>query len=89
MRAARVLRSLSVIFKNRFGRNRRAGIAVMTALSLPVIVATGGFTVDVGIWDGQQTALQAATDAAAVKAGLVVTASDWPWSSASFREAEP
>jgi Flp pilus assembly protein TadG len=67
MRVARVLRSLSVIFKNRFGRNRRAGIAVMTALSLPVIVATGGFTVDVGIWDGQQTALQAATGAAAVK----------------------
>jgi Flp pilus assembly protein TadG len=56
------------MFAIRFARSRRAGIAVMTALSLPVIVATGGFTVDVGIWDGQQTALQAATDAAAVKA---------------------
>jgi Flp pilus assembly protein TadG len=53
---------------HRFRKNRRAGIAVMTALSLPVIVAAGGFTVDVGIWDGQQTALQAATDAGAVKA---------------------
>jgi len=40
----------------------------MTALSLPVVIAAGGLTVDVGIWDGQQTVMQAATDAAAVKA---------------------
>lgn len=46
----------------------RAGIAVMTALSLPIIVTAGGFTVDVGIWNEQQTALQAGTDAGAVKA---------------------
>jgi Flp pilus assembly protein TadG len=48
--------------------DRRAGIAVMTALSLPVIIASGGFTVDVGIWNEQQTALQAGTDAGAVRA---------------------
>jgi Flp pilus assembly protein TadG len=48
--------------------DRRAGIAVMTALSLPIIVAAGGFTVDVGIWNEQQTALQAGTDAGAVRA---------------------
>jgi Flp pilus assembly protein TadG len=68
MYPARVLRRLTTRLADRFFRSRRAGIAVMTALSLPVILATGGFTVDVGIWDGQQTALQAATDAAAVKA---------------------
>jgi Flp pilus assembly protein TadG len=62
------LLGLFASLQNRLRQDRAAGIAVMTALSLPVIVAAGGFTVDVGIWDGQQTALQAATDSAAVKA---------------------
>jgi Flp pilus assembly protein TadG len=67
MVAPRVSGRLQALRLNRFPKSRRAGIAVMTALSLPVIIAAGGFTVDVGIWDGQQTALQAATDAGAVK----------------------
>jgi Flp pilus assembly protein TadG len=50
-------------------RSRRAGtVAVMTAMSLPVILGSTGFTVDVGIWYEQQSALQAATDAGAMKA---------------------
>jgi Flp pilus assembly protein TadG len=68
MSIIRSLHSLSASLETRLSRDRRAGIAIMTALSLPVIVAAGGLTVDVGIWDGQQTALQAATDSAAVKA---------------------
>jgi len=47
---------------------RRAGIAFMVALSAPVLVGTAGFTVDAGFWYDQQSALQTATDAAAVKA---------------------
>jgi Flp pilus assembly protein TadG len=63
-----MLQQLQAAIGRRRRLGRRASIAVMTALSLPMIVAIGGFTVDVGIWDGQQTALQAATDAGAVKA---------------------
>jgi Flp pilus assembly protein TadG len=62
------LQIIPAAFARRVRLGRRGGIAVMTALSLPMLVAIGGFTVDVGIWDGQQTALQAAADAGAVKA---------------------
>jgi Flp pilus assembly protein TadG len=47
--------------------SRRAGLALMVALALPVIIGTSGFTVDAGLWFAQQTAMQTATDAAAVK----------------------
>jgi len=40
----------------------------MTAMALPVILGGTGFTVDVGLWYAQQSALQSATDAAAMKA---------------------
>jgi Flp pilus assembly protein TadG len=64
----KVFKAISAMFSRRPRLGRRGGIAVMTAMSIPMLVAISGFTVDVGIWDGQQTALQAATDAGAVKA---------------------
>ena len=49
-------------------RNRRGAVALIVALSVPVLLATTGLAVDVGFWYQQQDTLQSATDAAALAA---------------------
>ncbi|NNM58017.1 pilus assembly protein TadG-related protein [Acidocella sp.] len=49
-------------------RNRRGAVALIIALSVPVLLATTGLAVDVGFWYQQQDTLQSATDAAALAA---------------------
>jgi Flp pilus assembly protein TadG len=55
-------------FIGREARYRKASIALISALALPTVIYTTGFTVDVGMWFAQSSTLQNATDAAAVKA---------------------
>jgi hypothetical protein len=49
-------------------RDRKAAVALIIALSTPLLIAATGLTVDIGYWYEQQEALQSATDAAAVAA---------------------
>ena len=48
--------------------NRRAGIALIVALSAPLLIAATGLSVDVGYWYQEQESLQSAADAAAYAA---------------------
>jgi len=50
--------------------SRRAGAALIMALSVPMLIAVTGLLVDVGYWFEQQEALQSATDAGAVAAAI-------------------
>ena len=49
-------------------RDRKAAVALIIALSTPLLIAATGLTVDIGYWYEQQEALQSATDAAAIAA---------------------
>src|SRR5271156_1036024 len=51
-----------------FSSDRRAGIALIVALSAPLLIAATGLSVDVGYWYQNQTSLQSTADAAAVAA---------------------
>jgi Flp pilus assembly protein TadG len=62
------LGKVAAFFVGRQTRYRKASIALMSALALPTVIYTTGFTVDIGMWFTQSTTLQSATDAAAVKA---------------------
>jgi hypothetical protein len=64
----RFFNALARLFGPANQRNRRATVAMMTALSMPIFVGSTGLTVDIGLWFAQKTALQAATDAGAMKA---------------------
>jgi len=47
---------------------RRAGVALIVALSTPLLVATTGLSTDLGYWYQQQESLQSAADAGAIAA---------------------
>src|ERR1700726_3333936 len=49
---------------------RRAGVALIVALSAPLLIAATGLSVDVGYWYQNQTSLQSAADAAALGAAM-------------------
>lgn len=51
-------------------RDRRAGVALIFALSAPVLIAATGLSVDVGYWFQNQTSLQSAADAASLAAAM-------------------
>ncbi len=55
-------------FALRHFRNRRAGIALIFALTAPLLIAATGLTVDAGYWYQQQESIQSAADAAALSA---------------------
>src|SRR5271168_1332053 len=61
---------LSLFFRRvtRLSSNRRAGIALVVALSAPLLIAATGLSVDVGYWYQEQESLQSAADAAALAA---------------------
>jgi hypothetical protein len=48
--------------------DRKAAVALIIALSTPLLIAATGLAVDVGYWYEQQEALQSAADAAAIAA---------------------
>jgi Flp pilus assembly protein TadG len=52
----------------RWVRGRRAAVALIFALSTPLLLATTGLAVDVGYWQQQQTSLQSAADSAVLAA---------------------
>ena len=64
----RLFNALASLILSSDHRRRRATVALMTALAMPLFVGSTGLTVDIGLWFAQKTALQAATDAAAMKA---------------------
>jgi Flp pilus assembly protein TadG len=64
---------------------RRAGVAMIIALAAPVLVASTGFSVDVGYWYEQQESLQSAADAAALSAANAAA----NYSDTTTFEAEP
>jgi Flp pilus assembly protein TadG len=68
MRVRHWLGKIKAFFIGHNARYRKASIALMSALALPTVIYTTGFTIDVGMWFTQSTTLQSATDAAAVKA---------------------
>jgi Flp pilus assembly protein TadG len=49
-------------------RHRRAGVALIVAMSTPLLIAITGLSVDVGYWYQQQENLQSAVDSAALAA---------------------
>ena len=49
-------------------RDRKAAVALIIALSAPLLIAATGLAVDVGYWYEQQEGLQSAVDAAALAA---------------------
>ncbi len=51
-------------------RQRHATVALMAALSTPVLIGATGFAVDVGYWYQQQESAQSAADAAALSAAM-------------------
>ncbi len=57
-------------FLSKLTTSRRAGIAMMFALSMPMLLVVTGLSVDVGYWYQNQTALQSAADAAAMAAAM-------------------
>lgn len=61
---------------SRLRRDRRAAIAVMTAIVLPVLIGFTGLAVDVGIWYRERARLQIAADAAAIAAAHAYFAGD-------------
>jgi Flp pilus assembly protein TadG len=54
----------------RFFRARSAGVAVIVALSAPILIAVTGLSVDIGYWFQNQTSLQSAADSAALGAAM-------------------
>jgi Flp pilus assembly protein TadG len=54
-----------------FWRDRRGNVAVIVALSLPLVIAGAGFGVEVGFWRFDQVRLQQAADAAAYAAAVM------------------
>jgi len=64
---------------------RRAGVAMIIALAAPVLVASTGFSVDVGYWYEQQESLQSAADAAALSAANAAA----NYSDTTIYQAEP
>ncbi len=54
----------------RFFRARSAGVAVIVALSAPLLIAATGLSVDIGYWFQNQTSLQSAADSAALAAAM-------------------
>ncbi len=52
----------------RYLAQRRAGVALIVALSSPLLIAATGLSVDVGYWYQEQESLQSAADAAALAA---------------------
>jgi Flp pilus assembly protein TadG len=64
---------------------RRAGVAMIIALSAPLLIAGTGLSVDVGYWYEQQESLQSAADAAAIAAATA----DLKYSVTSGTAAEP
>lgn len=58
----------------KFWNNRKGNIAVMTALTLPVLVGGAGVGVETGYWYYEQLHLQQAADAAAYAAALELRA---------------
>jgi Flp pilus assembly protein TadG len=65
-RAANGLKRLGA----RFVGNRRGNVAIIFAMSMPLVVGGLGFGVETGYWYYQQLRLQQAADAAAYAAGL-------------------
>jgi|GEM_PF-3916697 Flp pilus assembly protein TadG len=49
-------------------RNQHGGVAMIFALSAPLLIAATGFAVDIGYWYQEQESLQSAADAAALAA---------------------
>lgn len=52
----------------RCSKSRGAAVALVTALSLPVLIGAAGFAADAAFWFAQHSALQSATDAGALAA---------------------
>ena len=66
-------------------RERRAGVALMTCLMAPFLIAITGLSLDVGYWYEQQESLQSAADAASLAAANAALAYNTSTSSvASF-----
>lgn len=63
------LRSL-LPFSRRLLRNDLGSAAMLTALSMPVMIGFGALAIDVGNWYSQKRELQTAADAAAMAAGI-------------------
>ena len=51
-----------------FRHDKRGVTAIITALSMPVIIGAAGMAIDVGVWRVEQSRLQMAADVAAVSA---------------------
>lgn len=51
---------------------RRGGVALIVALTLPVLIAAAGLAVDVGLWYVESTRLQMTADAGAMGAGFLL-----------------
>lgn len=66
---------------------RRAGVALIVALSAPLLVAATGMAVDMGYWYQQQESLQSAADAAALAAAQAEV--NYPGSVTTTANAEP
>jgi Flp pilus assembly protein TadG len=65
----------------------RAGVALIMALSAPMLVATTGMAVDIGYWYQEQENLQSAADAAALAAAQAEV--NYPGSVTTTANAEP
>lgn len=57
-------------FARRYLRDDRGSAALITALSMPVMIGFGALAIDVGSWYSQKRQLQTAADAAAMAAGI-------------------
>jgi hypothetical protein len=57
-----------------FRRDRGGNFAIMTALTLPVLVGVAGLGTEVGLWYNQRQKMQSAADSAAVSAAYAAVA---------------
>lgn len=73
---------------NRFS-SQRAAVAMIIALSTPMLIAATGLSVDIGYWYQQQATLQSAADAAALAAATSNANSNYNVTVANFTAAQP
>jgi Flp pilus assembly protein TadG len=63
----------------RFARSRRGSVAVIFAITLPVMIGFVGLAIEVGMWLLVKRAMQGAADAAAYSAAIAAAVGDVPY----------